>query len=160
MEQAAVTRTLRVPAGADWVDVWTGDYVAGGTTATVAAPLDGPPPLFARAGSAMLVDLAKGGWRPGPYARGVWLFPPRAGAFDWSAVEDSGDGDGPLDCWRISGVAGPDRIELTVTRDGPGGYGDASIAILLPPGDNRRVIANGGGAPTAHAARHGVTVTV
>ena len=38
----------------------------GGATVEVAAPLDGPPPLFARAGSGMFVDLARGGFRPDP----------------------------------------------------------------------------------------------
>ncbi len=78
VEQGAETRSLRPPAGADWIHVWTGERIGGGTVATLAAPLDGPPPLLARAGSAMLVDLARGGWRPGPYRRGVWLFPPAA----------------------------------------------------------------------------------
>ena len=88
---------VRTPAGADWIDVWTGNRVAGGVIVELDAALDGPPPLLARAGSAMLVDLATGGWRPEPYKRGIWLFPPGKGPFAWSAVEDGGDGDGPID---------------------------------------------------------------
>ncbi|MGZ3026501.1 hypothetical protein, partial [Pseudomonas aeruginosa] len=63
-EPGATTRTVRTPAGADWIDVWTGNRVAGGVIVELDAALDGPPPLLARAGSAMLVDLATGGWRP------------------------------------------------------------------------------------------------
>ncbi|MFA6606176.1 MAG: TIM-barrel domain-containing protein, partial [Sphingomonas sp.] len=103
MVAGAETRTIWPPAGADWIHVWTGARIAGGESVTLDAPLDGLPPLLARAGSAMLVDLARGGWQPKPYRRGVWLFPPCEGAFEWSAVEDAGDGDGPVDRWRVTG---------------------------------------------------------
>jgi alpha-glucosidase len=60
MEQGAQTRDVRPPAGTDWIDVWSGARIAGGAVATLAAPLDGAPPLLARAGSAMLVAAACG----------------------------------------------------------------------------------------------------
>ncbi|SDP61677.1 alpha-D-xyloside xylohydrolase [Klenkia soli] len=47
-------RSVYLPAGADWVDAWDGTEHAGGTTVTVAAPLDRIPVLL-RAGSG--VDL-------------------------------------------------------------------------------------------------------
>ncbi len=40
-----------LPAGADWVHLWSGTGYAGGAAVTVAAPL-GEPPVFYRAGSA------------------------------------------------------------------------------------------------------------
>jgi len=161
MEQGASTRSLRPPAGADWVDVWSGERFAGGTTVTLAAPLDGPPPLLARAGSAMLVDLAKGGWRPEPYRRGVWLFPPRHGEFDWSAVEDAGDGSGPVDRWHVVGQADAAHVSVTVRRNGPGSWGDATITLLLPPGDSRLLVGNGGAGEAAeHDGRRGVVLTL
>ena len=40
-----------LPAGANWVHLWSGTHYAGGATVTVAAPL-GRPPVFYRAGSA------------------------------------------------------------------------------------------------------------
>lgn len=39
-----------LPAGADWVHLWSGDHYTGGQDVTVAAPL-GEPPVFYRAGS-------------------------------------------------------------------------------------------------------------
>ena len=42
--------TTYLPAGADWVHVWSGQSYAGGGDATVAAPF-GQPPVFYRAGS-------------------------------------------------------------------------------------------------------------
>ena len=44
-------REVYLPAGADWVDVWTGDKQAGGAAITVVAEL-GYPPVFYREGSA------------------------------------------------------------------------------------------------------------
>jgi alpha-glucosidase len=161
MEQGADTRTLRPPAGAEWLDVWTGERIPGGTSVTLDAPLDGLPPLLARAGSAMLVDLARGGWRPEPYRRGVWLFPPRDGAFSWSAVEDSGDGDGPLDIWHLTGRAEPTQIVVDLRRDGPGSWGDGTITLLLPPNETRSLVVNGGvGSAVDHDGRRGVTLTI
>ena len=159
MEPGATGRTLRPPAGAEWIHVGTGERFAGGHDITVDAPLDGFPPLLARAGSAMLVDLAKGGWRPEPYRRGVWLFPPREGAFDWDALEDAGDGDGPVDRWRVTGTADTDRVAIEVRRDGPGTFGDSTITVLLPPGDERALLVDGGSAePVEHDGRRGIRV--
>jgi alpha-glucosidase len=159
MEPGATTRTIRPPAGADWIDVWTGERVIGGEHVMLSAPLDGPPPLLARAGSAMLVDLARGGWRPEPYRRGLWLFPPQVGDFAWEALEDAGDGDGPVDRIRLTGHADADRIALTVWRDGPGVFGDRRVTVLLPPGDTRTITVNQASATAEiHDGRSGVTV--
>jgi alpha-glucosidase len=161
MEPGVDTRTVRPPASADWIHVWTGARIAGGTSVTLDAPLDGLPPLLARTGSAMLVDLARGGWRPESYCRGVWLFPPREGAFNWSAVEDSGDGDGPIDTWHVTGRAEPTRIVVDVRREGPGSWGDSAITLLLPPNETRQLVVNGGvGSAVDHDGRQGVVLTI
>ncbi len=49
-EQGATSRTVYLPAGADWFNYWTNERVKGGQTITVAAPID-TIPLFVRAGS-------------------------------------------------------------------------------------------------------------
>ena len=159
IEPGATTRTVRPPAGAEWIDVWSGRRLAGGETAVLDAPLDGPPPLLARAGSAMLVDLARGGWRSEPYRRGVWLFPPASGDIAWQAVEDAGDGDGPLDRWIVTGKADAARIVLAVRREGPGSWGDDRIVLLLPPGETRTLEISGGEAePVTIDGRAGVSL--
>ena len=128
-----------MPNGSDWVVVRTGQRVPGGETVALDAPLDGPPPLLARVGSGMLVDLAPGGWRPEAYRRGAWLFPQAIGSFAWEALEDAGDGEGPVDRWWVSGEAAKDRLVLHLGRDGPGTIGDGRITLLLPPGDERTI---------------------
>ena len=161
VEPGATTRALRLPAGADWVAVWTGERFGGGADITLDAPLDGPPPLLARAGSAILVDLAVGGWRPESYLRGVWLFPALEGDFAWSAIEDGGDGDGPVTRWHVTGRADAARVELTVRREGDATWGNATITLMLPPGDDRVLaMVNGGGTIAREGERRAITVTV
>jgi alpha-glucosidase len=160
VEADAVRRTVRPPTGADWIDVWTGRHLAGGIPATLDAPLDGPPPLLARAGSAMLVNLAEGGWKPQPYRRGIWLFPPRHGTFQWSALEDSGDGHELPDRWQLTGKADADRVVIDINRQGIGWGGD-DITVLLPPGDTRKLHAEDPvGVPVAHNGRPGCRFNV
>lgn len=159
MTPGATERTVRLPAGADWLDLWAGSHFPGGAQVTLPAPLDSPPPMLARAGSAMLVDLARGGWRPEAYRRGLWLFPPLAGPLAWRGVEDAGDGDGPIDRWELVGTADAERVAVTVTRHGPGVWGGDAITLLLPPGDTRALIANGGaGVAVEVEGRRGVTL--
>ncbi len=137
-------RTVRAPLGADWIDLWTGTLVRGGETATLEAPLDGSVPLLARAGSAIPVDLARGGFRPEPFRRGLWLFPLAAdGIFSWSFTEDEGERGPEHDVWTGDCVCEGNVIRTTVRRDGPGTFGDASITILLPPQERRRLEISG-----------------
>lgn len=158
MDEGAERRSVLLPSGVEWVHVWTGERFAGGATADVDAPLDGPPPLFARVGSAMLVDLAKGGWRPEPYRRGLWLFPPSDGEVRWTGMDDSGDGHGPVTRWHLTGHADADRVVVAVSRDGEG-QGD--ITLLLPPGDGRILIVEGAASePVEQDGRRGLRLTV
>ena len=49
-EQGAKSRTVYLPAGADWYNYWTNERIHGGQSISVAAPID-TIPLFVRAGS-------------------------------------------------------------------------------------------------------------
>jgi alpha-D-xyloside xylohydrolase len=49
-EQGVTSRSVYLPAGADWYNFWTNERVHGGQTISVAAPID-VIPLFVRAGS-------------------------------------------------------------------------------------------------------------
>jgi alpha-D-xyloside xylohydrolase len=50
IEQGATSRTVYLPAGADWYNYWTNERVHGGQAIQVSAPID-TLPLFVRAGS-------------------------------------------------------------------------------------------------------------
>ncbi|WP_157218310.1 glycoside hydrolase family 31 protein [Flavisphingomonas formosensis] len=141
-EPGATTRMVRPPAGADWIDLWTGRHCPGGETVELDAVPDGPPPLLARIGSAIPIDLASGGFRPGPFRRGLWLFPPRGeGRFAWSFYEDQGE-HGPHDIWAGECACTVGEVRLTVECQGPGSFGDNRLIVLLPKGDEREVIIN------------------
>lgn len=143
-DPGAESVTIHMPVGVDWIDPWTGARYRGGETATIAAPLDGPPPLLARAGSGIAVDLAPGGFRPGTFQRGLWLFPPAGQeSFTWSFHEDDGESDGPPDLFHGVCRTTQDTITLSVDRDGKRGLADNMLTILLPPGDLRRIVVQG-----------------
>jgi alpha-glucosidase (family GH31 glycosyl hydrolase) len=48
--QGATSRQVELPAGKPWINYWTHESIAGGTTPTVTAPID-QVPLFVKAGS-------------------------------------------------------------------------------------------------------------
>jgi len=167
-DPAVTVRAVRPPAGADWIDVWTGMRMTGGVEVSLNAPLEGPPLLFARSGSAIPIDLSRGGFRPvqaassEPFCRGLWLFPHAAeGEFEWSFYEDDGDSAGAHDIWRGSCRSSKEKISVSARRDGPGTFGDDRLIVLLPPGERRQLIVEGGSAqPIEFEGRRGVTLTV
>ena len=53
MEKGALKRNVYLPAGTDWVNVWTKERFAGGQTVSADAPLD-VIPVFCRQGAAAL----------------------------------------------------------------------------------------------------------
>jgi alpha-glucosidase len=140
VEPGVQARDVYLPSGADWVDAWSGAHHAGGQTVRAAAPLDGPPPLFIRAGSGLLVDLAPQGFRPGSVRLGAWLFPPLGdGAFAWTAdvpPDEAMVGAKDPPTWRVEGRAAGDRLTLFVRWTGEPG---PRLAIVLPPQERRIV---------------------
>jgi alpha-glucosidase len=139
VEPGAISRTVRFPGTGHWYDVWTGETFEGGTTAVRPAPLDGLPLLFARAGSAMIVDAARQGFRPEPLKPALWLFPPvGAGQFRCECVDPIarlGGGTAAAGQWVFEGLASADTIALHVR----GRVSADQLAIVLPPTETRRL---------------------
>ena len=136
VQPGATTRTVRFPGHDQWIDVWAGKAYAGGSTATLPAPLDAPPLLFARAGSGISVDLARQGHRPEPYDLGVWLFPPSEGRIEWSGYDKDGVHAGSM--WRATGSAKAATIEIDVARNHS--IHDAStVTLVFPVGETRPI---------------------
>jgi alpha-D-xyloside xylohydrolase len=57
VEQGVTSRSVYLPAGADWYNYWTNEKVHGGQTITVQAPID-TLPLFVKAGSILPMGSA------------------------------------------------------------------------------------------------------
>lgn len=86
------SRSVYLPAGAEWYDFWTGERHAGGQRMTVEASLDCIP-VFVRAGSILPLGPEVQHTDEDPWgAIELRLYPGRDGAFD--LYEDSGDGYG------------------------------------------------------------------
>jgi alpha-glucosidase len=140
VEAGAAARDVYLPAGADWTDLWSGAHLVGGQSVRVAASLDGMPPLFARDGAGVLVDLAPQGFRPGPSRLTAWLFPSGGdGAFAWSAhvgFDDAGVTADEAPTWRVDGLASGDSLSLAVRWSGEPG---PRLAIRLPARERRIV---------------------
>lgn len=139
VEPGATTRAVRFPGDDHWYDVWTGEVHAGGTLALLPTPLDGLPLLFARAGSAMLVDGARAGFRPEPLKPSLWLFAPAGeGDFRHECVDPiarARETIAPIGQWRFEGSACSDGITLHVHGPSSG----EEVAIVLPKTETRRL---------------------
>ncbi len=137
VEPGATTRTIRFPGADRWIDCWTGHGYAGGGTATLPAPADALPLLFARAGSGVFVDLARQGHRPEPYDPGVWLFPPPAeGRIEWAGRDDI---DMPTaTTWRVTGDTDATVIKLAVTSERSALASD-TFTLVFPAHEQRTI---------------------
>ena len=162
VEAGADTRAVRAPAGTNWVNPWSGDRVEGGAIVVLPASIDQLPPVLAREGSAIPVDLARGGFRPGAFDRGLWLFPPIGDAtFDWHFHEDQGELIAVPDRWSGRCRTTADAVIVEVHREGSRSFGDDRLTLLLPPTDNRRIIIEGHSAtPRDVDGRRGVQIAL
>ena len=144
VEPGKTERTLHLPAGAGWYDVWRGTHHAGGQDVTVPAPLDDRPPLFAREGSAIPLNLAEQHFNQPADERGFWISPPLGtGRFLADCFEDDGESEdyrrGLTSSWRLSVVAETDRIEIAIAKAGPWDR----LVLLLPAAEQRALSPDG-----------------
>ncbi len=140
VEPGRSDRSLHLPAGAGWYDVWRGSHHEGGQVITVPALLDDRPPLFAREGSAIPLNLAEQHFNQPADQRGFWIFPPkRSGSFTADCFEDDGESEdyrqGVSASWRLSVAAEAERIEISVAKAGPW----ERLLLLLPANETRAV---------------------
>ena len=152
IEKGATSVTVYLPEGADWVDIRDDCPLTSGQTHSLPAPLSGLPPLCARVGSAVFVDMAPGGFARRPCQPGVLLYPPAgAGTMQWTGFDDDGEAWPDLahpPMWRIDVEATAQHITITAGWTGPGAAPADRFMIALPVTETRQVSLNG--AP-AHA---------
>jgi alpha-glucosidase len=148
IEAGATTRRLRTPAGAGWIDFWTGARLRAGQMVELPAPW-GRPPLLAREGSAIALNIADQSFERRGDQRAFAVFAPQSGAFETTCHEDDGESEawcaGEVGQWRLSVRATPDRLEIACVAEGqrpPNG----PAAVLLRPSEARPVFVDGAAA--------------
>ena len=83
------------------------------------------------------------------------------GEFEWSFHEDDGESTRSHDIWDGRCRSNGEKICVSARRDGPGTFGDDRLIILLPPGETRRLIVEGGSAqPIEFEGRRGVMLAL
>ncbi len=141
VEEGARARDLYLPAGPEcWFDFWTGERLAAGAVATLAAPLDRLP-LVASAGAIIPMtdepaDFSRLHDEP---SRCLRLFPgDAAGSSRFTLVEDDGVSiAGPTIRLAITLDWTADTVTLAVDADGP--YA-GEIGVSLPLADRRTLV--------------------
>lgn len=146
VEPGQTAREVRLPAGATWVDFWSGVRFEGGRRVTRPAPW-GQPPLLVREGSAIPLNIADQTFDRRADARAFALFAPIEGRFTTSCYEDDGETEawraGEHGRWELDVEASPDTLTVEARAVGqrpPQG----PLALLLRPSDRRTVAAKGG----------------
>jgi alpha-glucosidase len=142
------TRPVYLPGGCGWYDFWSGDYYRGGSEVVLSAPWDRPP-LLARAGCAIPLNVAEQHFAERADLRGFAVFPHRTdGWFECECFEDDGESeawrDGHFWTWRLQIESSVSELAIKIEREGEGCPEAGEIILLLPPQETRRVHLRGG----------------
>jgi len=137
VEPGRTERRVYLPAGTGWYDVWRGRVHQGGGEVTVPAPLDDRPPLFAREGSAIPVNLAEQHFNRPADGRGFWVFPNAgSGSFTAECFEDDGESaESRHSSWKLSVSGDSCDIKISIACEGPW----QRLVLLLPAQEKRSV---------------------
>ncbi len=130
--EPGVTREVYLPAGTRWFDWWTGAVFDGGRTVTRPAPYDHPP-LFAREGSVVALNIAEQHFAARADERGFAIFPVAEGTFGADIFDD--DGESLVARRPCSGGSKLTCSEATIEVAVSGGPG---VAVFVPAGETRR----------------------
>jgi alpha-glucosidase len=137
-----------LPAGSAWYDFWAGDYYPGGQQVVLPAPWDRPP-LLAKAGSAIPLNLADQHFSKPADQRGFFLFPLRdEGQFECQCFEDDGVSesyrDGKYWNWRLQISASRSNLSVKIERSGEADPKVKETIFLLPRQEMRQIDLQGG----------------
>jgi len=142
VEEGQQSRPVYLPTGADWYDVWSGVLHQGGQQIVLPA-LDDYPPLLARAGSAMAINVAPQYFRQAAHQQGFMLFPqPGEGSFETSFFDDDGLSNdylnGNSSRWQVRVQGSTERLIIGINCDGVAPGSDA-VTLVLPASESRQI---------------------
>lgn len=144
VEPGQAERRVWLPGDGAWYDWRSGTRHAAGQRVALPAPLSGPPPLLAREGCAIPLNVAETGFRKSGDTRGFRIFPHiGSGRFEAECFDDDGLGVGSLagQCgfWGVTVEASPQHLELTVSRRGSRPPTQHHLSVWLPPAERRDI---------------------
>jgi alpha-glucosidase len=148
VEPGQRARPVYLPAGPGWYDFWTGDYYRGGRDIVLPAPWDRPP-LLAREGSVIPLNVAEQHFSKSADQRGFCLFPPRGnGQFEYECFEDDGESEayrqGHYFSWRLQILASSSGLAVKIGCEGEGYPETGQIVLLFPRQEVRKIEIVGG----------------
>ncbi|MEY2891435.1 MAG: hypothetical protein RJA98_1343 [Pseudomonadota bacterium] len=142
VEPGQTERRVWLPGTGAWVDWQSGQRWAAGQHITLAAPLAGLPPLLAREGSAVALNLGEIHFDAVQDQRGFRVFPlPGEGVFDATCFEDDGrsltERDGAHGQWRLQVRSSEAALQISVAREGQRPPQGELLLIELPASERR-----------------------
>ena len=145
VEPGQTSRTVYLPAGAGWYDFWSGAHHQGGQEITLPA-VGEQPPLLARAGSAIAINVAEQHFSQTAHQQGFMVFPRQPdGVFSTEFFDDDGDShaylEGKSSLWKIQVQSNAETLEVDLECSGVQPASDL-VTLLLPQHETRQVVLN------------------
>ncbi|MCX7279771.1 MAG: glycoside hydrolase family 31 protein [Burkholderiales bacterium] len=142
VDEGHTQRRVWLPGNGGWVEWATAQYHKAGQHITLDAPLDGPPPLLAREGSAIALNVGDIHFAQVQDVRGFQVFPFQgAGQFEATCFEDDGHTqacrDGSHGQWRLQVSSTADTLSIQVLREGARPPVQDSVVLYVPASDTR-----------------------
>lgn len=136
-------RSVYLPQGSAWIDFWSGNRFEGGQAITLPALWDRPP-LLAREGSAIPLNLAEQHFAKPADERGFALFPHAGrGEFGDEFFEDDGESEAYRNMehglWKIKVSSDASGLDISLERTGACPPTNDTVTLLLPRQETRRV---------------------
>ncbi|MEI9995805.1 MAG: glycoside hydrolase family 31 protein [Rhizomicrobium sp.] len=147
VEPGVASREVYLPAGTRWFDYWSGEIFDGGRVVARPAPFRRPP-LFAREGSVIALNVAEQHFQARGDTRAFQIFPLARGAFEAEIFDDDGESEawreGRCRLWRVRVVCDAATIVIAVSATENDAAVDCDVPIVLPATEKRDVTVSGG----------------
>jgi alpha-glucosidase len=142
VEPGQTARRVWLPGTEGWYEAHAARHFDAGQWVTLEAPLDGPPPLLAREGCALPLNLGEIHFADVEDLRGFQVFPYRGdGGFEATCFEDDGRTQawrsGAYGQWRLRVESTAKGLHIAVFREGARPPVQDSLTLLLPAAEQR-----------------------
>jgi alpha-glucosidase len=142
VEPSQTQRRVWLPGTGGWYEMHSARQLDAGQWVMLDAPLDGPPPLLAREGCAIPLNLGEIHFAKVEDVRGFQLFPFKGdGSFEATCFEDDGHTQawrsGAYGQWRLRVESTAGTLHIAVHREGAQPPVQDSLILLMPVAEQR-----------------------